>query len=249
MQSIRQKGQSTKTIFLSSAVKRTNDRRLTPFCKKILKNLLYEHMFIIFAPNVCSFCMSPSFKRPRKILSPPIIKGFKPFGGEADKHNSEPILLLFEEYEALRLCDYDMLTHHQAGAAMGVSRPTFTRIYASVRQKLAQAFAECRQIIIEGGKVYFDSEWYHCNQCGCYFNHPEPHTKAGQCPLCGSYEIAFSESENGLAEESTEVDDFCFCPTCGRKAKHHYGSPGNQMICPDCNTQMRRNRMRGCKNR
>lgn len=193
--------------------------------------------------------MSPSFKRPRKILSPPIIKGFKPFGGEAGKHNAEPILLLFEEYEALRLCDYDMLTHHQAGIAMGVSRPTFTRIYASVRRKLAQAFAEGRQIIIEGGKVYFDTGWYHCNACGCYFNHTEIHTEAENCPLCGSKEIVASGIETIFGEEPAMDDDCCICPSCGHRVEHIHGTPCSSIVCPVCNTRMRRNRMQGCKNR
>ena len=58
--------------------------------------------------------MSPNLKRPRKILSPPAVKGFKPYGPDLDTKPAEPVMLLFEEYEALRLCDYDMLNHHHA---------------------------------------------------------------------------------------------------------------------------------------
>ena len=76
------------------------------------------------------------------------------------------INLLYEEYEALRLCDYSMENHNRASEIMEVSRPTFTRIYASARQKLASAFVEGRQIVIEGGKVYFDSDWHICNDHG-----------------------------------------------------------------------------------
>jgi hypothetical protein len=50
---------------------------------------------------------------------------------------------------------------------MGVSRPTYIRIYASALQKIAKAFVEGRLIFIEGGKVYFDSDWYRCNTCEC----------------------------------------------------------------------------------
>ena len=95
-------------------------------------------------------------------------------------------MFLYEEYEALRLCDYDMLNHHGASEAMAVSRPTFTRIYSSARRKLATAFVEGRQILIEGGKVYFDSDWYECKKCSCYFNNPEKEKFAEKCPLCGS---------------------------------------------------------------
>jgi hypothetical protein len=72
---------------------------------------------------------------------------------------------------------------------MEVSRPTFTRIYESARRKVAQAFVQGRPIVFEGGKVYFDSEWYACNTCGCWFNHPAKDTKVASCALCGSTAI------------------------------------------------------------
>jgi predicted DNA-binding protein (UPF0251 family) len=134
--------------------------------------------------------MSPRIKRPRKVLSPPIIKGFKPFGPGIASLNPEPVFLLFEEYEAIRLCDFDMVIHTEASIVMGVSRPTFTRIYAAARQKIARAFVEGRPITIEGGKVYFDSTWYHCSYCKCDFNNPEKEKDVEYCPLCGSTQVA-----------------------------------------------------------
>lgn len=142
-------------------------------------------MFNIFVVNKCSLCM-PRNIAPRKILNPPVIKGFKPYGPELSESSSEPVVLLFEEYEALRLCDYDEFNHDQASKAMNISRPTFTRIYASARKKIACAFVEGRQISIEGGKIYFDSSWYHCENCSCYFNNQEMGKSIQQCALCGS---------------------------------------------------------------
>ena len=77
-----------------------------------------------------------------------------------------------------------MLNHHQASLLMSVSRPTLTRIYSSARKKVAEAIVMGKQIIIEGGKVYFDSEWYSCNNCGCYFNNPDKMNDISECPLC-----------------------------------------------------------------
>ena len=77
---------------------------------------------------------------------------------------AETIFLNLEEYEAIRLCDYEMLNHHQASILMAVSRPTLTRIYSKARQKIAVALVQGKQIIIEGGKIYFDSEWYSYGQ-------------------------------------------------------------------------------------
>lgn len=119
-------------------------------------------------------------------MNPPTVKGFKPYGPEVAGNKKEAIGLLFEEYEALKLCDYDMKNHSDAAKIMCISRPTFTRIYSSARQKIAKAFVEGRQIIIEGGKVYFDSSWHLCNSCGCYFNIPGKEEKTNKCPLCGS---------------------------------------------------------------
>ena len=149
--------------------------------------------------------MSPRLKRIRKVLNPPLIKGFKPYGPESGNQKSEPVCLLYEEYEALRLCDYDGYHHHHASIIMGISRPTYTRIYASVREKIARAFVEGRQIIIEGGKVYFDSDWYKCKQCQCYFNHPERITKVEGCPLCGSQQFISYEWEDSF----DDIDPNC----------------------------------------
>jgi len=195
--------------------------------------------------------MSPRIKKIRKVLNPPIIKGFKPYGPEAEARKLEPILLLFEEYEALRLCDYDMYNHHQASVIMGVSRPTFTRIYASVRQKVAMAFVEGRQIVIDGGKVYFDSDWYHCKSCKCYFNNPHRELEITDCPLCGSKKIAAYEVDK---EQESQVDvrhlDYCICPRCGYQVEHIQGKPCSTEVCPDCNTHLiRKSSTNKCRNK
>lgn len=126
----------------------------------------------------------------------PPVKGFKPYGRESAKSSPEPVNLLFEEYEALRLSDYDGLNHQEASAFMHVSRPTFTRIYAEALRKIAMAFVEGRPVIIEGGKVFFDSDWYHCTHCGCYFNHPEKDREVDRCSLCGSRQVARYEKDD-----------------------------------------------------
>ena len=69
----------------------------------------------------------PRPKRYRTIENPPIMEGFKPFG--ISMTDLEPVILLFEEYESMRLADYLGLTQEQAAEKMNVSRPTFTRIY------------------------------------------------------------------------------------------------------------------------
>jgi predicted DNA-binding protein (UPF0251 family) len=161
----------------------------------------------------------------------------------------EPVSLLYEEYEALRLCDYDGYNHHHASIVMGISRPTYTRIYASAREKIARAFVEGRQIAIEGGKVYFDSDWYQCKQCLCHFNNPERMTKAERCPLCGSQQVAGYTWEVAAEDiNRDEYKDYCVCPACGYERAHEYGIPCNQHACPECGSLMIRQRTSNCRN-
>ena len=183
--------------------------------------------------------MCARIKRPRKILNPPSVKGFKPYGLNPVIKKTDSINILYEEYEALRLVDYDHLNHQQSSLMMDVSRPTFTRIYAAALQKIATAFVEGRQIAIEGGKVYFDSDWHQCNMCECYFNHPHKDIPINECPLCGSSEITdfdFSEER----EDAHNYEDKCICPQCNFEQSHQRGKPCNEEVCPQCGHYMKR---------
>ena len=131
--------------------------------------------------------MSPRPKNIRNIISPPKFKGFRPYGYFG--RLSKPLNLFLEEYEAIKLCDYELLTQLDASKFMGVSRPTFTRIYESARRKIATAMAETRQIDIEGGKSHFNSEWFKCNNCTSIFNNLTKSKKATNCPVCNSDNI------------------------------------------------------------
>lgn len=180
-------------------------------------------------------------------MSPPKIKGLKPYGPDISAVHSEVVNLLYEEYEALRLCDYDAYNHHQASVLMCVSRPTFTRIYASALRKIAKALVEGKQISIEGGKVYFDSDWYHCLHCGCDFNNPEKENKITRCPLCNAEQISAYEV-NSFEQNKVlnQCGDICICPDCGYKHQHELGIPCQQTFCPRCNSLLRRQPKEKC---
>jgi predicted DNA-binding protein (UPF0251 family) len=105
----------------------------------------------------------PRPKRNRTIVNPPTMEGFKPFG--IPMTDLEPVILLFEEYESIRLSDYEGLTQEQSAERMNVSRPTFTRIYEKARRTIAQAFVEGKAIFIEGGNYHTEDSWYRCEQC------------------------------------------------------------------------------------
>lgn len=109
----------------------------------------------------------PRRKRGRWMHRPPQMRGFKPFG--TPFMNTEPVVLLLEEYESIKLADYDNLNQKDAALKMGVSRPTFTRIYDIARKKVAKAFVEGLPIIIHGGNVEFRDNWYRCLDCNRIF--------------------------------------------------------------------------------
>ncbi len=71
--------------------------------------------------------MSPRPKNIRKVNNMPSVAGFKPIASNSSRKDT--IFLHFEEYEAIRLCDYEMKTQQEASVSMGVSRPTLSRIY------------------------------------------------------------------------------------------------------------------------
>ena len=79
----------------------------------------------------------PNRRRHRKIKMFPLMEGFKPFG--IPMREIESIDLLYEEFEALRLSDYENLTQAEAAEKMNISRPTFTRLYDRARKSVVKA--------------------------------------------------------------------------------------------------------------
>ncbi len=59
-----------------------------------------------------------------------------------------PIFMTYEEFEALRLVDYEGLTQEEAGKKMGISRGTVWRALSSGRRKVSQMLVEGRELII-----------------------------------------------------------------------------------------------------
>jgi len=165
--------------------------------------------------------------------NPPHFKGFRPIGLPEENN---PVVINFEEYEAIRLSDFELNGQVEAALIMGVSRPTFARIYESARRKVAQAFVQGKAIVFEGGKVYFDTEWFSCNSCGCWFNHPAKELEIKNCTLCGSTNIEQYHQNS----ESGPTDDVCICPTCGFEKVHLPTTLCKNEICPKCKCQMRR---------
>jgi len=113
--------------------------------------------------------------------------GFKPYGMPVCE--IDPVILKLEEYESIRLVNYDKLPQDQAAIRMNVSRPTFTRIYNNALEQIAKALIEGKAIEIEGGNYEMDKDWYRCRKCFRLFEGLENHTKCKNCSLFGENEL------------------------------------------------------------
>jgi predicted DNA-binding protein (UPF0251 family) len=85
----------------------------------------------------------------RRVAFLPSVTYFKPAG--IPLRALEEMRLSVEEAEAIRLKDFRGLEQEQAAEEMSISRPTFQRVLASARKKIANALLNGKAIRIEGG--------------------------------------------------------------------------------------------------
>ena len=119
----------------------------------------------------------------RSVQLPPLFNRFKPAG--IMNCDLLEVLLSLDEYEALRLADYDGLEHSEAAELMKISRPTFTRLISRARNKIAEFLVEGKALSIEGGAVHFRENIIHCLECGHRYRAKISGGKI-KCPDCGS---------------------------------------------------------------
>lgn len=149
----------------------------------------------------------------------PASSGFVPLHGR----DTEPVVLFFEEYESVLLCDYEGLTQAEAARQMKVSRPTVTRIYASARKKIAEALVGSRSLVVEGGRVYMDLGWFSCPDCELYFNSLSVQSQAegSVCPRCGGC-CREVDAENMNLKQYRRMKKIAL-PTRGGQIDDHFG--------------------------
>ncbi|MCD6590899.1 MAG: DUF134 domain-containing protein [Candidatus Aenigmarchaeota archaeon] len=95
----------------------------------------------------------PRPRIPRRVWFQPGFTYFKPVG--VPLANILEVIITVDEMEAIRLKDYEGLDQVKAAKRMGISQPTFQRIYESARRKIADALVNGKAIRIEGGHYTF----------------------------------------------------------------------------------------------
>ena len=88
-------------------------------------------------------------KKKREVSALPKNDAFLPV--EQNEEIKE-VVITIDEFETIRLVDYEGFSQEQCGEQMNVSRATAQRIHRSARSKMATALVEGRSIKIDGGE-------------------------------------------------------------------------------------------------
>ena len=87
--------------------------------------------------------------RLRRVRFQPGVVHFKPAGVRLA--GLQEVVLTMDEFEAIRLKDYENLDQTEAAKKMNISQPTFARLLDTARKKIAQAIVTGKAIRIQGG--------------------------------------------------------------------------------------------------
>lgn len=130
----------------------------------------------------------PKPKKQRYVDQPPSVAYFKPQG--IPLFQLEQVVLAVEEYEAIRLVDYEGMHLEEAADRMQVSRATFARIVDSAHRKIGTALTHGYAIRIEGGAFVLGRNRFRCRDCGSRWEieleEEAVAGEAGSCPKCKS---------------------------------------------------------------
>jgi predicted DNA-binding protein (UPF0251 family) len=123
----------------------------------------------------------------RRVAYMPEVTYFKPAG--IPLRALEEVVLSVEEVEALRLKDIEGLEQEQAAEKMNVSRPTFQRVLASARQKIADAILNGKAVNIKGGNFEMAFHRFRCRR-GHEWDMAIPGGVVPEyCPTCNTTDV------------------------------------------------------------
>ena len=119
----------------------------------------------------------------RRVCAEPLCRGF----GPPDRDAQGTVAMALEEFEAIRLIDFEGMTQEECAAQMDVARTTVQAIYAAARKKLAECLVLGRQLVISGGEYELcrqDAPFAGCERrCRCCrHKNAGPEGQAGGTP-------------------------------------------------------------------
>ena len=146
----------------------------------------------------------PKPKKNRFVQQPPAVAYFKPQG--IPLFQIDQVVLAVDEFEAIRLVDYEGLHLEDAAKRLQVSRATCARIIDSAHHKIGTALTHGHAIRIEGGTFVLGKNRFRCRDCGCRWEiEIGDGTVPGgavACPACRSDRVQDLGKEVGFHEEA-----------------------------------------------
>jgi predicted DNA-binding protein (UPF0251 family) len=141
-------------------------------------------LIISYNKEVESICRKnergENMPRPRKWRHVCCLPGSDLFGPiENLNAEKEIIMMTVEEYETIRLIDYEGLMQEGCGEQMNVARTTVQRIYNDARKKLARSLVDGNMLKIEGGDYKLCDEKDPIYGCGRCHRHRQANTQVG----------------------------------------------------------------------
>lgn len=106
----------------------------------------------------------PRPQRCRRICDKPEVAGFSP----DNKEKPDTVVLTLDEFEVIRLVDFEKQTHEQAAKQMEIARSTVTEIYENARYKIADSLVNGHRLSISGGNYRLcdgSSPWCYRKNC------------------------------------------------------------------------------------
>jgi len=108
---------------------------------------------------------------------------FKPRGIPSSQ--LQEVVLSLDEYEAVRLADFEGLYQEQAALQMNISRQTFGRIIAEAHRKIADVLINGKALKIKGGDVAVKKTTFlTCRNCRREFAVDQEQQNMKTCPHC-----------------------------------------------------------------
>ncbi|MBL7148136.1 MAG: DUF134 domain-containing protein [Nanoarchaeota archaeon] len=158
----------------------------------------------------------------RRVRFEPNVTYFKPKG--IGLKELDVSILTVDEFEAVRLKDFENMDQEKAAKKMDISQPTFHRLVLSARKKIADAIVNGKAIKIEGGN----------------YKMVKPRGR-GLGPGGGRGLGRGGRGRMG-GPLAAGPEGVCKCPNCGTEVHHKVGVPCYQETCPKCGAKMVRGR-------
>ena len=108
----------------------------------------------------------PRPKKWRQVCCLPEVNSFGPLSGVFSNRGS--IIMSVDEYECIRLIDFEGMKQEECAERMNIARTTVQAMYDVARKKIADCIVNGKSLQIEGGEyVLCNGIGAFCGQHGC----------------------------------------------------------------------------------